>query len=125
MILAIIPSPFLIALAIAANSGATIFLKKAMQGQATLSAAFPFLSTSVLAYGGMALMFYGTAFLFYALTLQRLPVSLAYLVITSLTQLVLISYGVTFLHETLSPTAWVGVGLTLTGLTLIFLPIGR
>ncbi len=123
MILSAVPSGFLIFFAVLSNSAATIFLRKGAPFFSLNSDKFPFLPTTAFVLGSAALVFYMSAFVFYALTLQRLPMSLAYIVITSLTQLVLLSYGLTLLQETLSSTSLIGVGLTMAGLALIF--VGR
>jgi len=124
MIFASVPSAFLIAGAVAANSCATIFLRGFSRAEEDLSTRFPFLSLPQWSFGCAALFFYMVAFSLYALVLQRWPIGIAYLVITSLTQLLLLSYGLWFLHEHLPLTAWAGVGLTMIGLALIFLQTG-
>jgi len=123
MILSSIPSGFLVFFAVVSNSAATIFLRKGTPFFSLSSEKFPFLPLPAFAWGGIALAFYMSAFVFYALTLQRLPMGIAYIVITSLTQLVLLSYGIALLQEQLSSTSLMGVGLTMAGLILIF--IGR
>lgn len=120
MILAFIPSWVFVFAAVFANGAATIFLRALARAGGGFSAHFPFLSAMQAGFGAAALFFYMIAFLLYALVLQRLPVSWAYLVITSLTQVLLISYGFLFLQERLTPLAWGGVGMTLAGLALVF-----
>ncbi len=120
-----LPVGVLVGGAVLANSLATLLLRQAVQTPLSVLNAFPFLPLPTLAFGGAALSFYMAAFVFYGLALQRLPVGLAYLLITSLTQTVLLVYGLSVLREKMDSVMGLGIILTMVGLGLIASHMGR
>jgi multidrug transporter EmrE-like cation transporter len=63
---------------------------------------------------------YAATFAFYAIALQKVPLSLAQPVITGGASVVAALLSVLLLREALSPVNWLGLGLLCAGLYLLF-----
>lgn len=59
---------------------------------------------------------YGLSTLMYISVLSKLNLSLAYPLIIGLTVIATTAAGAYFFHEKVEPTAWVGIGLMLSGI---------
>lgn len=99
---------FLILLTVALNTAAQIFLKL---GSGTSS----FLNLFLM--GG--LMLYGLSTVVYITVLSRLNLSIAYPMVIGLTVVATTLAGVMLLEEKTTTTAWIGIGLLLSGIAAI------
>jgi multidrug transporter EmrE-like cation transporter len=105
------------ALSVLANVCASILLK--MSARASVSDLIAFKDPAAAAILAGALAAYGAAFVAYFLTLQRLPVSLAYVTITSSAVVSLALVGAFVFREPIHARQLVGFALALAGLAFI------
>ena len=95
-------------LAAVASASATLLIKLSGDG----SGGWTLLR---LAYLGGACVTYGAGFVCYALALQKMPISLAYPVMTAVTLTLVTALGFLVLHEALTPAKLTGLALIAAG----------
>lgn len=99
------------ALAALASTGATYLIKLSTQvAEPSLFWNWPRLS-----YLGAALASYGFGFVLYSFALKRLPISLAYPVMTAVTLVLITGVGAVFLSEELNVMKLIGIVLIALG----------
>ena len=108
----------LVVLGIASNAAASVLIKYAMMPERKISISEP-LSLVLNIHLWTGLIFYGLAFILYALTLQRLPLNVTHPILTcGAISLVAVLSAVLF-GESFSATKIAGVVLVVTGVILI------
>ena len=70
----------------------------------------------------IGLVAFGLALFAYRRALQSFPLSVAYTLMTSVGYLLVLCVSAAFLHETLNPRQFVGIGLIVGGVWLVSLP---
>lgn len=104
---------------IAANSAASIFLKKASDRIGSLQSFTDYIQLLINPFLLLGLVAYGLAFVFYAVALSVAPLSLVQPVMTA-GAIVLISLSASlFFKEQLSWVTIIGIFVTIVGVTLI------
>jgi multidrug transporter EmrE-like cation transporter len=106
---------FWCALAALASTGATYFIKLSTQ----VSEPSLFWNWPRLFYLGTAVASYGIGFVLYSFALKRLPISLAYPVMTAVTLVLITAVGVLLLSEELNTMKIVGMVLVAIGAFLL------
>lgn len=96
------------ALASLASAGATFLIKLSHQSGAGWSA-------GRLAYLGAACLVYGLGFVCYTVTLQKLPMTLAYPLMTAITMASVLLIGYAVLGEAMTPLRMLGMVLVAAG----------
>lgn len=99
---------FWCALASLASAGATFLIKLSHQGGSSWS-------LTRLAYLGAACAVYGLGFVCYTITLQKLPMTLAYPLMTAITMATVLLVGYAVLGEAMTPTRMLGMVLIAAG----------
>lgn len=78
-----------------------------------------FFSLQRLMYLGAAVGAYGIGFIFYSLALRKLPMSLAYPVMTAMTMLMIALVGAVVLQESMGMMKILGIALLVLGAFLV------
>jgi quaternary ammonium compound-resistance protein SugE len=99
------------ALAALASTGATYFIKLSTQ----VAESSLFWNWPRLFYLGTAVASYGIGFVWYSFALKRLPISLAYPVMTAVTLVMITGVGAVLLSEELNAMKLIGLVLVAVG----------
>ena len=114
-------------IALVVNSAANIILKKGAQDTSSIASAVPkggligallsFLNVSTI----LAIFLFACNILFYRKALSRIPLSVAYPIMTSLGFLIVVAFSVFFYHEPMSWQKMLGLICILAGVLFISL----
>ncbi len=108
-------------LALVANAVANILMKL---GAPQFADGLKKLNTDPMVFFGnwhffVGLICFGTALLFYNLVLSKMQLSVAYPIMTTMGFVIVVSYSIYALDETLLWWQWLGLGMVLVGVVLL------
>jgi len=107
----------LLLLCILLSAMASYFLKLGALATGTSGSPWAMVTNPAVALGALC---YGLTFALYALSLQKVPLSLAQPVITAGTSLVAVIMAVVLLEERMATANWIGVLLVCLGVYFLF-----
>ncbi len=115
------PQFIALAFALVANAAANILIKEGMKAkQLGLDKPVDLLlaiALNPLVLGGVVL--FGLNVLAYSYVLSKIPLSLAYPIMTTMGFLIVVGYSAFKLHESINMTQLAGIGLILAGVVLV------
>ena len=112
---------FYLVLALVANAVANIFMK--LGSERFVEGVKKLMVEPMVFFGNWhffaGLAFFGTALALYNLVLSKMSLSVAYPIMTTMGFVIVVSYSMYALEETLQWWQWVGLGMVLVGVVLL------
>ncbi len=108
----------LLAIALTLNACANIFIKAGMRGMAPAADTRFLLQVAANGWLWAGVLSFGAALAFYSAVLAKMPLSLAYPLMTTIGFAIVLVASAVFFHERLQPAQYAGIGLIVVGVWL-------